>query len=157
MVNRTLIRRLEAFALAGVVSVLTIFSTAASAAEYRFVARDPSSSQPIWESEAAIIDASEEEILLVLDNPTDKAHGFTMPQHQLVARERIIRSVDSLAPLDQVLQYTEQLSVTVDPGTVRRILLSDGRFRSRQSYSESAVFFCPLHKGSRAGSVSFVK
>lgn len=157
MPKRTMMRLGLPFISAALLVLLACFSVAASAAEYRFVAREPSASRPIWEPQAEILYVGDEEILLILDNPTDETHGFTMPQHQSVSRERIIRSVDGLAPMDQVLQYTENLSVTVGPGTVRRIRLSDGRFRSRQSYSERAVFYCQLHKSSRAGAVSFVK
>lgn len=132
----------------------------ATSAEYRFVARIPEADQPIWEATSGTIDLSavpQEEIVLVLDNPTDVAHGFAMPQLQAVVREQIIRPVDSMVPTETVLQYTAPISVTVEPGQVYRVRLSNSVFKARESYSEMIAMFCPLHKTSRAGSVLLVK
>lgn len=152
------------FCALGVLSglFLTAAGTFASAvgAEYRFVARIPSADQPIWEAASGTIDLSavpQEEIVLVLENPTDVPHGFAMPQLQAVVREQIIRPVDSMVPTETVLQYTAPISVTVEPGQVYRVRLSHSAFKARESYSETIAVFCPLHKTSRAGSVFLVK
>lgn len=132
----------------------------AAGAEYRFVARIPSADQPIWEAASGTIDLSavpQEEIVLVLENPTDVSHGFAMPQLQAVIREQIIRPVDSMVPTETVLQYTAPISVTVEPGQVYRVRLSNSSFKARASYSETIAVFCPLHRASRAGSVFLVK
>ncbi|MGE3154947.1 MAG: hypothetical protein AB7G48_20440 [Nitrospiraceae bacterium] len=132
----------------------------AAGAEYRFVARIPSADQPIWEAASGTIDLSavpQEEIVLVLENPTDVSHGFAMPQLQAVIREQIIRPVDSMVPTETVLQYTAPISVTVEPGQVYRVRLSNSSFKARASYSETIAVFCPLHRTSRAGSVFLVK
>lgn len=133
---------------------------AASGAEYRFVARVPADDQPIWEPVSGTIDLSpspQEEIILVLENPTEMAHGFAMPQLQAVIREKIVRPVDSMVPAETVLQYTAPISVTVEPGQVYRVRLSHSSFKAREFYSETVAIFCPLHKASRAGSVQVVK
>lgn len=146
--------------LSGLVFGVIGTSGLAAGAEYRFVARIPSADQPIWESVSGTIDlslSSQEEIVLALENPTDVAHGFTMPQLHAVVREQLIRPVDSMVPNETVLQYTAPISVTVEPGQVQRVRLSKNGFRARESYYETVVMFCPLHKTSKAGSVALVK
>ncbi|WP_447979006.1 hypothetical protein [Candidatus Nitrospira bockiana] len=153
-------RRLVLWVAAGVFLVSAAPLPNATGAEYRFVARSPSTDHPIWEPVSDVIDLSQvpkEDIVLVLENPTDTAHAFVMPQLRLVTHERVITPVESMVPADTVVQYTAPVRVTVEPGTVSRIRLSDGGFKARQDYSETIVFFCPLHKSSKAGSVSFVK
>jgi hypothetical protein len=146
--------------LLGLLLAATGTLTPAAGAEYRFVARIPLADQPIWEAASGTIDLSavpHEEIVLVLENPTDVPHGFVMPQLQAVVREQIIRPVDSMMPTETVLQYTAPISVTVEPGQVYRVRLSNSAFKARESYSETIAVFCPLHKTSRAGSVFLVK
>lgn len=146
--------------LSGVVFGIIATSDPAAGAEYRFVARVPSADQAIWESVSGPIDLSvpsKEDIVLVLDNPTDVAHGFAIPHLHAVVREQVIRPVDSMLPEETVLQYTAPISVTVEPGQVQRVRLSKSGFRARESYSETVVVFCPLHKTSKAGSVALVK
>jgi hypothetical protein len=160
MVMKTIGRFSALGVLLGLFLSVTGTLTPAASAEYRFVARIPSADQPIWDAASGTIDlsvASQEEIVLVLENPTDVPHGFAMPQLQAVVREQIIRPVDSMVPTETVLQYTAPISVTVEPGQVYRVRLSNSAFKARESYSETIAVFCPLHKTSRAGSVFLVK
>jgi hypothetical protein len=146
--------------LSGLLFAIMGTSGPAAGAEYRFVARVPSSDQAVWESVSGVIDLSpsvQEEIVLVLENPTDVRHVFAVPQLQAVIREQIIRPVDSMVPAETVLQYTAPISMTVEPGQVSRVRLSSSQFQARESYSETFTVFCPLHKTSLAGSVSLVK
>jgi hypothetical protein len=132
----------------------------AHAAEYRFTARSPSVDRPIWESRSAFIDvstAADEDIVLVLDNPTEEPHGFDMPQLELVSHERIITSAESNMPHDTILIYTGPLRVTVAPGSERRIRLSTRAFHTRRYVEERVVFFCPVHRDAKPGTVGVVK
>lgn len=146
--------------LSGLVFGIIGTSSLAAGAEYRFVAHMPSKDQPIWESASGTIDLSrspQEEIVLILDNPTDVPHGFAMPQLQAVVREQVIRPVDSMVPNETALLYTAPISVTVEPGQVQRIRLSQNMFSARESYYETVVVYCPLHKSSKASTVALVK
>lgn len=141
--------------------IIFFLNDAATSAEFRFVASLPSTDQPVWQPTSVTIDlrqAADEDITLVLDNPTGLVHGFAAPGLHAVVKEKITGPpAQAFLPEEMALQYTSPILVMVAPQTTQRIRLSGSGFKAHHIYAEIVPFFCPVHKESRAGSIYLVK
>lgn len=147
--------------LAGLLLIFIDLDGTAISAEFRFVAGSPSTGQPIWQPASVTIDlrqAADEDITLILENPTDLVHGFAAPGLHAVIKEKILGPpTQPFLTEEMPLQYTGPIRVTVGPNSTQRIRLSGSGFKAHQVYAEIVPFFCPFHKETQAGSIYLVK
>lgn len=128
--------------------------------DVRFVARDFSGDQSVWQTDSTLLERptdKTEELVFILENPTNAEHAFVMPSVQMITREQVLtpeQMVDILEPMR--IPYVEPLSVTVKPGESKRLRVHATDLFSSKSTGVAFRFFCTIHKDMHQAGSMFV-
>lgn len=118
--------------------------------DVRFVARDFSGDQSVWQTDNLLLDRltdKTEELVFILENPTSAEHAFVMPSVQLITREQVLtpeQTGDISEPIR--IPYVGPLSVIVKPGESKRLRVHATDLFSPKSAGVAFRFFCTIHK-----------
>jgi hypothetical protein len=130
--------------------VLLVMTEQSWSKEVQFVATEPQGNQPIWRTDTVLLERAfdkEEDLIFILNNPTNAEHTFAMPGVQFVTREHVVwpeSGSDLAEPIRLV--YAQSLTVTVKPGERKRVRVDGISLLADKSAGQAFRYYCEIHK-----------
>ncbi len=155
---RRVIRISVGFAVAILAGGLLV-PIAAQAGEFRFVAGKVADGRAIWEPTSVVIDQStdlKDGVAFVLENPTDKTHGFVDEGLYEYIPMKVKEQVDVGVETEVMTYDLRPIRVTVAPKETKKIIVHTAQLEGHQAMGRAFRYFCHLHKDVHLGGAIFV-